>query len=60
MRDHMTLAEQMRVIGQKARDIASIFASASADQRKSALEKIALNLENQSVEILCTNRQDLD
>ncbi|MDD9332957.1 MAG: gamma-glutamyl-phosphate reductase, partial [Bartonella sp.] len=43
-----------------ARDVASILASASADQRKSALEMIALNLEAQSVEILCANRQDLE
>ncbi|ATO56961.1 glutamate-5-semialdehyde dehydrogenase [Bartonella sp. 1-1C] len=56
----MTLAEQMRVIGQKARDVAAVLASASADQRKSALEMIALNLETQSVEILCANHQDLE
>ncbi|WCR54643.1 glutamate-5-semialdehyde dehydrogenase [Bartonella clarridgeiae] len=56
----MTLEEQMKAIGQKARDVASILASASADQRKSALEMIALSLEAQSIKILCANRQDLE
>ncbi|AGF74169.1 gamma-glutamyl phosphate reductase [Bartonella australis AUST/NH1] len=55
----MALKEQMKVMGQKARDAASALAIISAEQKKDALEMIALSLEAQSDEILCANRQDL-
>ncbi|EJF88137.1 glutamate-5-semialdehyde dehydrogenase [Bartonella melophagi] len=55
----MTLKEEMKAIGQKARNAASKLAILSAEQKKNALEMIALSLEAQSSEILRANSQDL-
>ncbi|MCZ2203959.1 glutamate-5-semialdehyde dehydrogenase [Bartonella sp. A05] len=55
----MTLEEQMKAMGQRARIAASELAIISAEQKKNALEMIALSLEDQSTEILHANDQDL-
>ncbi|WP_455474358.1 glutamate-5-semialdehyde dehydrogenase [Bartonella sp. B30(2025)] len=56
----MSLEEQMRNMGRKARHAASMLAIASSEEKNKALELIALNLEAQSDEILRANRQDLE
>ncbi|WP_455482189.1 glutamate-5-semialdehyde dehydrogenase [Bartonella sp. B35(2025)] len=55
----MTLEEQMKNIGKRARSVSSLLAVISSEQKNQALEMIALNLESYSDEILCANRQDL-
>ncbi|AQX19301.1 glutamate-5-semialdehyde dehydrogenase [Bartonella sp. WD16.2] len=55
----MTLKEEMKAMGQRARNAASKLAILSAEQKKNALEMIALSLEAQSSEILRANSQDL-
>ncbi|WP_406603942.1 glutamate-5-semialdehyde dehydrogenase [Bartonella gliris] len=55
----MTLEEQMKEMGKKARHAAAALAVMSSEQKNQALEMIALGLEAQSDEILKANRQDL-
>ncbi|ETS13805.1 gamma-glutamyl phosphate reductase [Bartonella quintana JK 73] len=55
----MTLEEQMKDMGQKARHAAALLAVMSSEQKNKALEMIALSLEAQSAEILQANHQDL-
>ncbi|MCZ2328394.1 glutamate-5-semialdehyde dehydrogenase [Bartonella sp. F02] len=55
----MTLEEQMKNIGKKARHAALRLATVSDEQKRNALEMIALNIEAQSTEILYANDQDL-
>ncbi|ENN91991.1 glutamate-5-semialdehyde dehydrogenase [Bartonella bovis] len=55
----MTLKKEMKAMGQKARNAASKLAILSAEEKKNALEMIALSLEAQSSEILHANSQDL-
>ncbi|AMG85488.1 gamma-glutamyl phosphate reductase [Bartonella bacilliformis str. Heidi Mejia] len=55
----MTLQEKMKIMGKKARNAALVLAVVSAEQKKHALEMIALSLESQADEILCANNQDL-
>lgn len=56
----MTLEEQMKEMGQKARQAAAALAIISSEQKNKALEMVALSLESQSVEILRANHQDLE
>ncbi|EJF82091.1 glutamate-5-semialdehyde dehydrogenase [Bartonella doshiae] len=56
----MTLEEQMKDMGQKARYAAAALAVASSEQKNNALKMIALSLEAQSDEILQANCQDLE
>ncbi|WP_074380987.1 glutamate-5-semialdehyde dehydrogenase [Bartonella doshiae] len=56
----MTLEEQMKDMGQKARYAAAALAVASSEQKNNALKMIALSLEAQSDEILRANCQDLE
>ncbi|GAA5106223.1 glutamate-5-semialdehyde dehydrogenase [Bartonella jaculi] len=56
----MTLEEQMKDMGQKARHAAAALAVMSSEQKNKALEMIALCLEAQSDEILRANHQDLE
>ncbi|WP_332065830.1 glutamate-5-semialdehyde dehydrogenase [Bartonella sp. CB189] len=56
----MTLEEQMRNMGRKARHAASTLSVVSSEQKNKALELIALSLEDQSDKILQANRQDLE
>ncbi|WP_455475847.1 glutamate-5-semialdehyde dehydrogenase [Bartonella sp. B17] len=55
----MSLEEQMKNMGRKARHASSMLAIASSEEKNKALELIALNIEAQSAEILRANRQDL-
>ncbi|ALE04146.1 Gamma-glutamyl phosphate reductase [Bartonella ancashensis] len=55
----MTLEENMKVIGKKARDASLVLANISAEQKKYALEMVALSLEAQSDNILRANSEDL-
>lgn len=59
MDDSMTLEENMKVIGKKARDASLVLANISAEQKKYALEMVALSLEAQSDNILRANSEDL-
>ncbi|WP_336278888.1 glutamate-5-semialdehyde dehydrogenase [Bartonella sp. CB175] len=56
----MTLEEQMKNMGRKARHAASELAVVSSEQKNEALKMIALSLEDQSSKILEANRQDLE
>ncbi|MGF7157466.1 glutamate-5-semialdehyde dehydrogenase [Bartonella heixiaziensis] len=56
----MTLEEQMKDMGRKARRAAAALAIMSSEQKNKALEMIALCLEAQSDEILRANHQDLE
>ncbi|WP_455466264.1 glutamate-5-semialdehyde dehydrogenase [Bartonella sp. B39] len=56
----MTLEEQMKDMGRKARCAAAALAVMSSEQKNKALEMIALCLEDQSDEILRANHQDLE
>ncbi|WP_409361450.1 glutamate-5-semialdehyde dehydrogenase [Bartonella heixiaziensis] len=56
----MTLEEQMKDMGRKARRAAATLAVMSSEQKNKALEMIALCLEAQSDEILRANHQDLE
>ncbi|EJF75498.1 glutamate-5-semialdehyde dehydrogenase [Bartonella alsatica] len=56
----MTLKEQMKEMGRKARHAAAALAIMSPKQKNKALEMIALSLEAQSTEILRANQQDLE
>ncbi|MFT4347071.1 glutamate-5-semialdehyde dehydrogenase [Bartonella ancashensis] len=49
----------MKVIGKKARDASLVLANISAEQKKYALEMVALSLEAQSDNILRANSEDL-
>ncbi|WP_019220748.1 glutamate-5-semialdehyde dehydrogenase [Bartonella senegalensis] len=55
----MTLEEQMKDMGRKARRAAAMLAVMSSEQKNKALEMIALNLEAHLDEILRANHQDL-
>ncbi|ETS07521.1 glutamate-5-semialdehyde dehydrogenase [Bartonella henselae] len=55
----MTLEEQMKDMGRKARRAATVLAVMSSEQKNKALEMIALSLEAHSDEILRANHQDL-
>ncbi|WP_332060665.1 glutamate-5-semialdehyde dehydrogenase [Bartonella sp. CB74] len=56
----MSLEEQMKNIGRRARHAASVLAVLSSEQKNKALEMMALSLEAQSTEILQANHQDLE
>ncbi|MBX4335412.1 glutamate-5-semialdehyde dehydrogenase [Bartonella raoultii] len=56
----MTLEEQMKEMGQKARQASAALAVISSEQKNKALEMIASSLEGQAIEILRANHQDLE
>ena len=56
----MTIEEEMRKIGEKARDAAFILKNASTDLKNKALVKMADKLEEQSEKIITENKKDLD
>ncbi|WP_336276425.1 glutamate-5-semialdehyde dehydrogenase [Bartonella sp. CB178] len=56
----MSLEEQMKSMGRKARQAASMLAVISPEEKSKALEMVALSLEDRFSEILRANRKDVE